>query len=300
MSSPGPGDTWTVLDVLKWTTDRFRRAEIDSPRLTAELLLASVLDCTRVDLYLRYDQPLSSAERTAFRERISRRLDGWPTAYLTGVREFWSLPILVGPGVLTPRPETELLVEAAAEFIRQRGLSSPRILDMCTGSGAVAVALAASLPGGSVTAVDLSPAAIAWAKKNVVRHELWDRVRLVAGDLFSCLSRRARFDVIVVNPPYVTQGEWAGLQREVREHEPAEALVAGPDGLEIIGRVAAGAGPFLATDGVVLCEIGATQGPSAAGIFKERFSSVDLMSDLAGIDRVVRAQGFFGELGCKK
>ncbi len=286
-----PEGPWTVLQVLEWTAGAFKSAGIDSPRLTAEVLLAQGLGCGRLDLYLNYDRPLTEDERAVFRELVRRRLDREPTAYIVGRRAFWTIELAVGPGVLVPRPETEGLVEAALAHLIAAGDEAPRLLDMCTGSGAVALALAAELPGARVTAVDASGRALAWARKNAVRLGLADRVDLMAADLFTALGPGARFEVITINPPYVSGGEWDGLAPEIKDHEPREALVAGPSGLEVIRRAAAGAARFVTAGGLVACEIGHGQAAEAAACFEAVFGRVELGRDLAGTPRLIKAAG---------
>ncbi len=283
-------DRWSVLEVLQWTAGAFKSAGIDSPRLTAEVLLAQALGCSRLDLYLTYDRPLTPAERAAFRELVRRRLDRCPTAYLTGRREFWKIALAVGPGVLIPRPETEVLVQAALEHLAGGDRREPRLLDLCTGSGAVALALAAEVPGARVTAVDSSVEALDWARRNAADLGLTERVDLVAGDLFGPLEPGARFEVITANPPYVREDEWDGLAPEIKGHEPRRALVAGPTGLEVIARLAADSPPFLAPGGALLCEIGAGQAGAAEALFAEYYGRVSLRADLQGVPRVVQAE----------
>jgi release factor glutamine methyltransferase len=286
-----PEGPWTVLEVLEWTAGAFKTAGIDSPRLTAEVLLAVGLDCGRLDLYLNYDRPLSEDERAVYRELVRRRLDREPTAYIVGQRAFWTIELAVGPGVLIPRPETEGLVEAALAHLAVAGRDAPRLLDMCTGSGAVALALAAEGPGARVTAVDLSPQALAWAKKNAVSLGLADRVDLVAADLFSAVGPGTRFEVITINPPYVSGDEWDGLAPEIRDHEPRQALVAGPTGLEVVGRVAAEAARHLTPGGLAVCEIGHGQADEAAALFEAFFGRVEVGRDLSGTPRLIKAAG---------
>ncbi|MBU0514063.1 MAG: peptide chain release factor N(5)-glutamine methyltransferase [Proteobacteria bacterium] len=283
-------DRWSVLEVLQWTAGAFKSAGIDSPRLTAEVLLGHALSCSRLDLYLNYDRPLTPAERAGYRELIRRRLDRCPTAYLTGRREFWKIELAVGPGVLVPRPETEGLVEAALGHLAAGDRVGPLLLDLGTGSGAVALALAAEIPTARVTALDLSIEALGWARRSAAGLGLTGRVDLVAGDLFAPLAPGVRFDVITANPPYVSEGEWAGLAPEIRRYEPRRALVAGPTGLEIISRLAAEAPPFLAPGGAVLCEIGAGQAEAARELFGEYFGRVSALADLRDVPRVVKAE----------
>jgi release factor glutamine methyltransferase len=286
-----PEGPWTVLQVLEWTIGAFKSAGIDSPRLTAEVLLAHGLGSNRLDLYLNHDRPLGEDERAVVRELVRRRLDREPTAYIVGKRAFWTIELAVGPGVLIPRPETEGLVEAALAHLSAAGHDAPRLLDMCTGSGAVALALVAELPGARVTAVDASCPALAWARKNTVRLGLDDRVDLVAADLFTALGPGARFEVITINPPYVSGEEWDTLAPEIKDHEPREALVAGPTGLEVIRPAAMEAARFVATGGLVVCEIGHGQATAAMACFEAVFDRAELGRDLSGIPRLIKAAG---------
>ncbi|MDA0970991.1 MAG: peptide chain release factor N(5)-glutamine methyltransferase, partial [Planctomycetota bacterium] len=228
-------EEWTVGRLLEWTTGWLRGREADSPRLDAEVLLASVLGCQRIELYTRFDEVVADEPRAAFRELVKRRGHGEPVAYLTGTKEFFSLSFRVTRDVLVPRPETESLVVRSLDLCR--GLAGARIVDVGTGSGAIAVVLARHLPGASITAIDISPQAVAVARENVEAHGVADRVRVLEGDLLSGLPEEATFDLIVSNPPYIREDEFAGLPRDVRDFEPRGALVAGPRGVEPLERL---------------------------------------------------------------
>jgi release factor glutamine methyltransferase len=279
-------ETWTLLKVLRWTQQRFTERGLRTPRLDAEVLLAHALATTRVGLYTHFDQPLGPAELAACRELIRRRLSGEPVAYLVGKQEFWSLPLVVDPRVLIPRPETEHLVEAALSALL--GRRAPRVADIGTGSGAVALAIAHERPDAEVVAVDRSPEALAVARANAAALEL--EVELVEGDLLAPLADRAPFDLIVSNPPYVREGDYDGLPPEVKR-EPRAALLAGPDGLAVLRRLVDGAPGLLAAGGVLALEFGAGQASEVAALMDARgYLEVKARRDLAGIERVVEGR----------
>jgi release factor glutamine methyltransferase len=277
-------ETWTSLKVLTWTAARFSERGLASPRLDAEVLLAHVLGTTRVQLYTGFDKPLGDDELARYRELIKRRLGGEPVAYLVGEQEFWSMALHVDAHVLIPRPDSETLVEVGLRHARARppGL---KIADVCTGSGAVALALAKELPDAEVWASDVSPGALAVARRNAARHGL-ERVHLVEGDLLAPLRAAAPFDLIVANPPYLPAGDLATLAPEV-QREPHLALVAGPTGLELADPLITGARDLLAPGGRLALEHGFDQGP----VLRERFTragyaEVATTRDLAGHERV--------------
>jgi release factor glutamine methyltransferase len=252
-------------------------------RLDAELLLAHVLDTTRASVIARDERELTPEELGDFERLLARRLGGEPLAYLTGSREFWSLELEVTPDVLVPRPETELLVEWCLSFPRQR---ESRIFDLGTGSGAIALALAKELPEASVVASDASAAALAVARANARRLRLAN-VEFVHGEYFNALDSGCRgndaFDVIVSNPPYVAEGDphLADLA-----FEPPLALTSGPDGLDALRAIVAGAPAHLRPGGWLLVEHGATQGPAVRALFaRAGFAGVATRRDLAGLER---------------
>jgi release factor glutamine methyltransferase len=258
-------EPWTIRKVLTWTTQHFEKREVDAPRLTAEVLLAHVLKTTRVRLYVDLDRPLDKAELTAFRALIERRMAGEPTQYLTGVREFYNRPFKVDPRVLIPRPETELLVEAALHRLPKDAPGTA--LDVCTGSGCIAISLAAERPQATVLATDLSPDACALARENAQALGVADRVTVLHGDLYAPLPPEARFDVVVSNPPYIASGEIPTLSAEVRR-EPHMALDGGPDGLVLLRKVIEGARRVLKPGGLLAMEIGETQGAAVKGLLQ--------------------------------
>lgn len=258
-------DPWTIRKVLTWTTQHFEKRQVDSPRLTAEVLLSHVLQVGRVRLYVDLDRPLSKDELGTFKALIERRLAGEPTQYLTGVREFYNRTFKVDARVLIPRPETELLVAAALNVLPKDAPS--RALDVCTGSGCIAISLAAERPLATVVATDLSPDACALAKENAEALKVADRVTVLQGDLYAPLPPDARFRVVVSNPPYIDTAEIPTLSPEVRR-EPKLALDGGPDGLVAIRRVVTGARRWLEPGGLLAMEIGETQGAAVLELLR--------------------------------
>ena len=281
---------WTVLELLRWTTEHFAGCGIEGARLDAECLLAHALGVARLQLYLDFDKPVSEAERTGFRELVRRRAgERIPVALLIGEKEFWSMPLRVTPDVLVPRPETETLVSAALELIPDPE-AAVRVLELGTGSGAVALAIAKERPASVITATDISAPALKIAQENAERHGMAERIQLLEGDLWAPLGE-SRFDLIVSNPPYVAESERADLAPEL-DHEPEPALFAGADGRDVLERLVDGVSRWLAPGGVVALEHGAEQGDwlmarsAAAGLTR-----VTTHRDLAGRARVVTARG---------
>jgi release factor glutamine methyltransferase len=288
---PQPRDTadsWTVGRLLAWTTDWLSARGAESPRLDAEVLLAHVRGCPRIALYTAFEEPVAEAERARFRELVKRRGGGEPVAYLVGSREFFSLPFAVDRSVLVPRPETEGLVVRVLDLCR--AAAAPRIVDVGTGSGAIVVALAKHLPRAAFAATDISAAAIAVARDNAARHGAAERIAFVECDLLEAAA--GPWDVIVSNPPYVREDEFADLPRDVREHEPRTALVAGPTGVEVVERLAAAAATQLAPGGWLVVEIGPTVvGPAEAALAKQSaLEPGPTLKDLAGLPRIVQAR----------
>jgi release factor glutamine methyltransferase len=277
-------DIWTIRKVLGWTTQHFEKRQVESPRLTAEVLLSHVLQMGRVRLYVDLDRPLSKDELAAYRALIERRISGEPTQYLTGVREFYNRPFKVDARVLIPRPETELLVEAALHRLPKD--APGRALDVCTGSGCIAISLAAERPQATVYATDLSPDACTLAKENAQALGVAERVHILQGNLFAPLPPDARFDVVVSNPPYIASAEIDTLSAEVRR-EPRMALDGGKDGLALIRRVAEGARRHLVPGGLLAMEIGETQGAALLEVLRTAgYEDVRVEKDLERRDRM--------------
>ncbi len=286
---------WTVARLLSWTREYFTRGGVESPRLCAELLLAHAMGCERIHLYTRHDEVPAEQILAPFRELVREAARGVPIAYLVGTKEFFSLPFSVTRDVLIPRPETEILVERTINLVRSAGPANARIIDLGTGSGCIAISLARHLPEARLCASDVSEEALTVARRNAETLDVAQRVELRAGDLFTpwCIAddEPALFDIIVCNPPYVaTSG--APIDKSVREHEPAGALFAGNDGMEIIRRVLAEAPQHLVAGGHLLLEMAFDQGQRVreqctSGGYWEK---VVTYRDGAGHERVLHAQ----------
>lgn len=276
-------ETWTVLKVLRWTADYFREKGIDGGRLDAEVLLADTLKLDRVGLYLQFDRPLSADELAAYRQRVARRARREPLQYILGETEFWSLPLQVTPEVLIPRADTEVLVEEALKKVT----GAAGILDVGTGSGAIAIALAHELPEARIEAVDISPAALALAEENARRNGVADRMRFRQADLYQLQG--GPYDLVVANPPYIPEAEMAELMPEVRDHEPHLALRGGDaDGLAAYRALAAAVPGLLVPDGWLLVEVGIGQAEAVRRLFAETgLDDCYTRADYAGIPRVV-------------
>jgi release factor glutamine methyltransferase len=275
-------ESWTVLKLLRWTADYFAGRDIDSPRLDAELLLAETLRLDRVGLYLNFERPLQADELAVYREQVRRRAGREPLAYILGETEFWSLPLKVTPAVLIPRPDTELLVEQALARVD----GAARVLDVGTGSGALAIALAHERPAWVVTAIDLSAAALAVAADNARVNGVAERIDFVEGDLAALPE--GPFDLIVANPPYIPHGDLATLMPEVRDFEPHLALDGGRDGLNAYRSLACQADAVLGPGGWLLVEVGIDQAPVVQELFAGAgLTEIFTARDLAGIERVV-------------
>jgi release factor glutamine methyltransferase len=286
---PGHSRTWTVGEVLRWTTDRFKQvAESASPRLDAEVLLAHCLGVDRIRLYIDYQKPLTGVELVRYRQAVRRRLTGEPVAHITGEREFWSLTLEVDATVLVPRPETELVVEAALEWLKEQQADRLRVVDVGTGSGAIAVALAREMPSLRLVAVDKSAAALAVAQRNLLRHSA--DVTLMRSDLLEPFVAES-IDLVVANPPYIESAAIDALPREVSRFDPHAALDGGPDGLDVIRALVSQASTCLRPGGALFLEVGAGQAPAVTELLvRAQFSSIQLRRDLADIERVVVAR----------
>ena len=281
----------TLMEVVRLSTGYLESHGSSSPRLDAELLAATALRMRRLDLYLQFDRPLEETQLTAIRELVRRRGDGEPVAHITGEREFYGRPFTVSADVLIPRPETETVVELTLRRARslQRDGEGVRIADIATGSGCIAISLAAELPGAKLTATDLSEAALEVAAGNVKRHHIGDRVELLRGSWCEPLQGR-EFDIVVANPPYIPSVELDGLARDVREREPALALDGGSDGLDAYRALLPSLATVLAPGGWGAVEVDIRAADAVAGLAREALGA-DLRTavhdDLSGRPRVV-------------
>jgi release factor glutamine methyltransferase len=271
-------------DLLAAGTGRLAAAGIDNAGQECRWILADLLAIGAGELAMHPEREVPAPVAARFETLVTRRATGEPLQYVMGTVEFHGLTLHVGPGVLAARSETELLVDHA---LRLRSIPGP-LCDLCTGSGAIALALAAELPEVKIYGVDISPAALAYAQKNQKILQL-DRVGFFLGDLFAGLpSDAGPFAVITANPPYVTEAEYATLEASVKDHEPELALVSGPDGLDLLRRIASEAPARLLPGGALICEIGSGQGQAAAAIFASAgFTAIEILQDYAGRDRFV-------------
>jgi release factor glutamine methyltransferase len=277
-------------------SDQFLAAKgIESSRLDAEVLMADLLDMERINLYVKYDYPLKSNEIDNYRERIKKRTQRIPVAYITEKKEFMSLEFKVKEGVLIPRPDTENLVEAVIEYCRQEEIQSPQIIDVGTGSGAIAVSLAHYIEDAKVVGVDLSAEALKVARQNMNEHGLSERMSILKSDLLTEFIKREieGIDIIVSNPPYISKSEMEELPPEVKK-EPETALVAGEDGLDYYKKLIPQAEKVLKSGGKLFLEIGYQQAEAVKNIFGSRWTEVEVRKDYSENDRIAAAE-FKGE-----
>ncbi len=284
---------WTIRRLLEWTSGFFARKAVDSPRLSAELLLAHVLDVPRIKLYTDHERVLAERELTKFRSLVQRASEQEPIAYLTGRGHFFNLELDVNRDVLIPRPDTETLVENVLQLARhQPGMESPRVLDLCTGSGCVAAAIAHHLKSSTVLAIDISETAVTVARRNIEKLGLADRVTVEQGDLFEPLSRivdAQPFSLILANPPYIPSAQVKTLDRSVKDYEPLTALDGGADGLTIHRRILDEGADRLVAGGRMYLEIAFDQGELAMRTACERnaYEDAKILKDYGGRDRVL-------------
>jgi release factor glutamine methyltransferase len=283
---------WTILSLIRWADERFKKEGMATPRLDAEVLLAETLGIDRVGLYIHYDQPLQGGELARFKQLVLRRLRREPVAYILGRREFWSLPLRITPDVLIPRPETETLVGEALRVLCPADQGDLHLLEIGTGSGAISIALAKELPAARITATDLSPKALSVAEENATKNRVRDQIRFLQGDLFQPVAKGATFDLVLSNPPYITRGQLSSLMPEVREYEPRIALDGGKDGLDFFRRALPAVGEYLRSGGWFLAEMGAGQDRQVLEIAQKNLEldSLGFAKDLSGINRVFKAR----------
>ena len=283
-----------ILDIINRTAPFLENHGVESPRLNIELLLAHLLGKRRLDLYMEFERELDEPTLEKLREMVKRRAAGEPLQYITGEAEFCGLKFAVDRRVLIPRPETELLVETVLEQLKKvvrSQKSEVRIIDLCTGSGCVAVSLAKNLGNTTIFSTDISTDALAVAHGNAARHGVEKKIRFLQGDLLQVIPDSLRVDVLVSNPPYIASGELAGLPKEVRDFEPVQSLVAGEDGLKVIRRIVADARRFLLPDGILALELGAGQRAAVEPLCAAHGLQVTkVVKDLQGHERVIVAR----------
>jgi len=284
---------WTIQKLLNWITGYFTDKGLDSPRLSAELLLCYVLQTERIKLYTQFDKPVDNQHLDQLHELVKRAGQNVPVAYLLGKTEFYSLDLNITADCMIPRPETELLVERAVEFLRTR-TGRQFVCDLCTGCGCIAVAIAHNCPDARIIATDISDAALKIAAQNIEKYNLKDRIQLLCGDLFDPIMPQldtGKFDLIVCNPPYVSAAEFEALDKTVKDHEPRLALFAGHDGLDIYRRITEKADDFLKPDAALILEIGYSQGQAVRELLEKMgcFADIKIEKDFHNNDRIVTA-----------
>ncbi|AKT36778.1 peptide chain release factor N(5)-glutamine methyltransferase [Chondromyces crocatus] len=282
----GAGDAWTVRRILTWSADDLKKRGSASPRLDAELLLGKVLGLSRVQMVIDPERPLQKIELAVYKALHQRRRAGEPVAYLLGVREFYGRLFRVDRRVLIPRPDTEILVEVGLAATRHIALCA-RVLDLCTGSGCVAISLGKERPTTRVLGIDLSEDALVVARENALRLGAVN-VGFLQSNRFGSLAAGARFDLITANPPYVSDADMEELAPDIRDYEPRLALEGGRDGLNVARAIIEEAAPWLAPGGVLAMEVGAGQAEAAAALFERAgFDEIKRTRDLGGHERVV-------------
>lgn len=279
-----------ILDILKLSTDYLAKNKLPSPRLEAELLISHVLGCKRLDLYLRFDQPLKEPELAEIRRLLKQRAAHEPIQHIIGKTEFYGCPLKSDKRALIPRPDTEILVETVIDTAKL--ITLPSILDIGTGSGCIPIALAKNLNAGRIAALDISPEALALAAENAQLNGVTDKIIFALSDIFKPFRVKEKFDIVVSNPPYIALTEISSIDLEVKNFEPQNALTDGSDGLSFYRRLAEIAPAALKSQGWLLVEIGYTQAESVVEIFtkSELFSQIAVIKDYGGQNRVVKTQ----------
>ena len=284
-------EIWTIQKLLNWVTEYLTSKGIESPRLSAELLLSHVLALKRIDLYTQFDKQVPQQQLNNLHDLVKRAGLHEPVVYLTGKTEFYSLELDITADCMIPRPETELLVQRSIEFLRTRS-GIQYVCDLCTGSGCIAVAIAKNFPDARITATDISDAALKIAARNVEKHQLKERVRLLCGDLFEPIIQQldvSQFDLIVCNPPYVSTAEYEKLDKNIKDYEPASALLAGEDGMDIYQKIINKVDEFLKPGAALMLEIGYAQGSAVRGLLEQTgaFTEIKIEKDPHNNDRIV-------------
>ena len=287
------GETWTINRLLTWTADYFKKQQIEQPRLEAEVLLGYALGCPRIALYTRYEEIVNDEQRGKFREFVKNRVAGMPVAYIAGKKEFYSLNFTVTRDTLIPRPETEHVVMAVLDSLKSAPPGSDlQVADVGTGSGAIAIAVAKYAPTCQVTAIDKSPAAAKVAQQNATDLGVADRVRVAVGDLLSGVDPGVQFRAVAANLPYISEAEFAELDKSVKDFEPSSALVAGPTGAELIALLIPQAAAHLQPGGLLALEVSPMIADRVATLVNQdgHFEPAAIIKDLAGHKRVVTAR----------
>jgi release factor glutamine methyltransferase len=282
---------WTTLRLLNWTTEHFTKKGIDSPRVSAEMLLSHVLESTRIKLYTETERVASELERAAFRDLVERASKNEPVDYLIGKAPFFSMMLKVSPAVLVPRPSTETIVEHVLQHARRTpGFTDPLIADICTGSGAIAIALAKHLPSSRIIATDISGPALEIARENARDNKVDDRIEFRQADFLQAITSE-KFQYLISNPPYISDAEWADVPPNVKDFEPTLALRGGPDGLKFIRPLIAEAHKHLLHPGQLLIEVAASHKDKVLDLCRQNpnLENGQILADHEGLPRVLVA-----------
>ena len=285
---------WNIKRLLEWTSDYFAKNNVESGRLCAEILLSHCLGFQRIELYTRFDYCPPEAELGKYRDLVKRCAAHEPVSYLVGYKEFFSMKFKVSPAVLIPRPETEVLVSQAIDFLNSYSRPTADCLDLCCGSGCIGITIAANVVESSFIASDISDEALEITSENAETHELGERLQVCKSNMFDDIesSGKGIFDLIVSNPPYISDEEFAKVEKNVSEYEPHLALKAADNGLEFYKIIAGQAGEFLADDGMLMLEIGYEQAPAVTELLSQAgcFADITTIKDSLGHNRVVKAR----------
>ncbi len=283
---------WTIKSLLDWTTIFFKNHKIEEPHLEAEILLSFALNIKRIQIYTMFEKVLNQEELAAFKKLIIRRIRREPTSYIIGRKSFMSLDFIVDKNVLIPRPETEILVESAIDIIKELNKENTNVLEIGTGSGAIAISIAKYCPNTKIIATDISQKALEIAQKNSEHHKTDGNVQFIAGNIFENLNKDLKFDLILSNPPYIKTAEIQNLQPEIKNFEPLVALDGGQDGLDFYRKISKEAHNYLQQNGYLILECGYEQSKKVIDLIKNsyEYSRIYSKKDLNGIDRVVIAE----------
>lgn len=282
----------TVGEILQDAENRLREASVNTPRLDAEVLLTEAMNTTRTKLMADVDREVTPVQSMAFEAMMARREQREPVAYLLGRKEFWSLDFTVTPDVLIPRPDTECLIEHFLTLVKRDGVEAPRILDVGTGSGILAIVAARECPAATITAMELSGRALDVARHNASAHNVSAQIQFVQGDFHREFWEGAPFDYILSNPPYIDYETYETLAPEIREYEPKQALLAGPDGMDAYRKIIPLSAMLLRPGGSLVLEFGDDQGPEVNRLVAENggFEGIERTSDYTGAERVLSAR----------
>jgi len=285
-------DAWTTRKLLDWLRGAMKDKGVEDSRLCAEMLVAHVIGCQRLRLYMEVDRPASADELASLRALAKRALQHEPVQYLVGEASFYGIALKADKRALIPRPETQTLVDEAVLAIKAIEDRAPLVADVCTGSGCVAIAIAQQVPTALVHASDIDADALALAVENVERTGVHERVTAFEGDLLEALPAGTRYDALVANPPYIPDDEWASVQPNVKHHEPTHALRGGADGLDLVRPIVAGAADRLSPDGLLAIEIASARADEALGLLNAegRYQDARVVRDFTGRPRVVAAR----------